>query len=65
MNILLAFAHSTASWSSQRKKNYAGSAENHRPQLRKRGHFGTVKLLERKNQWGSRVLQAWPETGFW
>ena len=29
----------------------------------------TVKLLhrekERKNQWGSRGLQAWPETGSW
>jgi len=25
----------------------------------------TVKLLYRKNKWGSRGLQAWPETGSW
>jgi hypothetical protein len=42
----------------RKMKNYAGS-ENHSPhRLRKRSHFGTEE-----NQWGSRGLQAWPETG--
>jgi hypothetical protein len=53
----------------RKRKNYAGS-ENHSPhKLRKRSHFGTEyhKALPprkgKENQWGSRGLQAWPETG--
>jgi hypothetical protein len=52
------------------KINYAGS-ENHSPhKLRKRSHFGTEYRKApppqkgKENQWGSRGLQAWPETGF-
>ena len=55
----------------RKRKNYAGS-KNHSPhQLRKKATLvpSTVKLLhrekERNNQWGSRGLQAWPETGSW
>jgi len=53
------------------KKNYAGS-ENHSPHKLRKGSTlvpSTVKLLhrekERKNQWGSGGLQAWPETSSW
>jgi hypothetical protein len=53
----------------KKRKNYVGS-ESHSPHLlRKRSHFGTEyrKALplekERNDQWGSRRLQAWPETG--
>jgi hypothetical protein len=52
----------------KKKKNYTGS---YSPQLRERSHFGTKyrkaphREKEKKNQksWGSRGLQAWPETG--
>jgi hypothetical protein len=51
----------------EKKKNYAGS-ENHSPhQLRKKSRFGAEYRKAppprkgRKNQWGSRGLQAWPE----
>jgi hypothetical protein len=51
-------------------KNCAGS-DNHSPHESRKGATlvpSTVKLLhsekERKrNQWGSRGLQAWPDTG--
>jgi hypothetical protein len=51
------------------KKKYTGS-ENHSPhKLRKRSHFGTEYCKAaplrkgKENRWGSRGLQAWPETG--
>ena len=53
------------------EKNYAGG-ENHSPhQSRKRSHFATEYRIAppprkgKENQWGSRGLQAWPETGSW
>ena len=55
-----------------KKKNYAGSENNSTHTiLRKRSHFGTEyrkappPRKEKENQWGTRGLQDWPETGSW
>jgi hypothetical protein len=49
--------------------NYTGSENQSPHKLKKRSHFGTEYRKApppqkgKEKQWGSRGLQAWPETG--